>query len=329
MTGANTLSGKNIVLKPGQILFKAGDTSDGMYLIRKGELRVYLDQGNKEVALATVNDGGMIGEMALFDKKPRSASVKAVSDCEITLISNEDFAKLMKQIPKWFVSLMGTLSGRLRATNERLQKMEGGIKGKPFQTTLRMLHVLSLLWHKDGVKEGKAYQIDKKATTDAIRSMFNEDADRLEEMFKVMVTNELIEITKNSYNAVVLSMANRAILTSFIEYMGAYVQANQGQPYLPEAGLEILQALDANADKSAYETYSIALDELMIEGRKADLQLVDKWKDMLPYFKLIGEEVKLVKTGSGGLGFRTSKKDIKKIFSFHKLIAALHKANLS
>lgn len=323
------MSGKNITLKPGQILFKAGDTSDGMYLIRTGELKVYLDQGDKEVALATVNDGGMIGEMALFDKKPRSASVKAVTNCEVTLISNEDFAKLMKQIPKWFVSLMGTLSGRLRVTNERLQKIEGGTKGKPFQTTLRMLHVLSLLWHKDGIKEGKAYQIDKKATTDTIKSMFNEDADRLEDMFKVMAANELIEVTKNSYNAIVLSMANRAILTSFIEYMGAFVRANPAQPYLPDAGLEILKALDAGANRAAYDTFSVSLDELVVEGRKTEMPNVDKWKDMLPHFKNMGEEVKLVKTGSGGLGFRTSKKDIKKIYQFHRVMTALHKANLS
>jgi CRP-like cAMP-binding protein len=323
------LSGKNIVLKPGQVLFKTGDTSDGMYLIRSGELTVYLDQGKKEVPLATVKDGGMIGEMALFDNKPRSASVKAVTACEITMISNEDFAKLMKQIPKWFVSLMGTLSGRLRATNERLQKIEGGIKGKPFQTTLRVLHVLSLLWHKDGLKEGKLIQIDKKATCDAIKLMFNEDADRLDELFKVLVANELIEITKNSYNAVVLSMANRAILTSFIEYMGSYLKSNSAQPFLPDAGIEILKALEINATNSSYEVCSISLDDLMNEGRKADLQLVDKWKEMLPYFKTLGEEVKLIKTGSGGLGFRTNRKDIKKILMFHKIIAALYKANLS
>jgi hypothetical protein len=300
-----------------------------MYLIRSGELKVYLDQGNKEVTLATVNSGGMLGEMALFDKKPRSASVKAVTECEITLISNDDFAKLMKQIPKWFVSLMGTLSGRLRVTNERLQKIEGGVKGKPFQTTLRMLHVLSLIWHKDGIKEGKAYQIDKKATSDTLKAMFNEDADRLDEIFKVLVANELIEITKNSYNAVVLSMANRAILNTFIDYMGVFIKQNEAQPYMPDTGLEILKALETNAGNSAYETCSVSLEDLMNEGRKADMKLVDKWKDALPFFKTVGEDVKLVKTGSGGIGFRVTKKDIKRISSFHRIISALFKANLS
>ena len=48
-----------------------------MFLVRKGELQVFVTQGSKEVNLAVVGAGGMIGEMALFDQKPRSASVRA------------------------------------------------------------------------------------------------------------------------------------------------------------------------------------------------------------------------------------------------------------
>ena len=119
-----------------------------MYLVRKGELRVYLEQNGKEVTLVTIGDGGMIGEMALFDQQPRSASVKATKDTEVaTLISLIDFEKLMKQIPKWFVGLMIALSGRLRQTNERLQKLEAGISstGRPFLPTIRLMSSLDLL----------------------------------------------------------------------------------------------------------------------------------------------------------------------------------------
>ena len=93
------VAGANKICKPGQVLFKSGDASDGMYIIRKGELRVYLEQDGKEVVLATIGDGGMIGEMALFDRQPRSASVKATKETEVTHITVGDFEKLMKQIP--------------------------------------------------------------------------------------------------------------------------------------------------------------------------------------------------------------------------------------
>ena len=77
-------------IKAGAVLFRAGDPADGMYLVRKGELMVYLEQNGTEVKLANVGAGNMIGEMAFFDKKPRSASVKANEDTEITIITNAD-----------------------------------------------------------------------------------------------------------------------------------------------------------------------------------------------------------------------------------------------
>ena len=138
------MAGTNKSLKAGAVVFKAGDSADGMYLVRKGELVVYFEQGGKEVILARIPEGGMVGEMALFDRMPRSASVKASMDAEITHISLDDFGKLMRQIPKWFVGLMSALSGRLRVTNDRLKVIEAaggtvpppaqGVSAKPYTT---------------------------------------------------------------------------------------------------------------------------------------------------------------------------------------------------
>ena len=74
--------------------------------------------------LQNLTSGAMIGEMALFDNKPRSASAAAITDVEFTHISKADFNRIMKQIPKWFVNLMSTLSSRLRVTNDRLNEAE-------------------------------------------------------------------------------------------------------------------------------------------------------------------------------------------------------------
>ncbi|MCX6126006.1 MAG: cyclic nucleotide-binding domain-containing protein, partial [Proteobacteria bacterium] len=148
------MAGANKILKAGQMVFKAGEAADGMYLVRKGELVVFLEQDGKQVVLAKIGEGAMIGEMALFDRQPRSASVKASTESEVTLISLDDFGKLMKQIPKWFVGLMTTLSGRLRTTNDRLRLVEAAAKNaatgpspspsepltRPFYNLMRMVN---------------------------------------------------------------------------------------------------------------------------------------------------------------------------------------------
>ena len=105
------MAGKNIILKKGEVLFNYGDASDGMFLVRKGDIKIFIhDNQDNEIVLAEVTSGAMIGEMALFDNKPRSASAAAITDVEITHISKADFNRIMKQIPKWFVNLMSTLS---------------------------------------------------------------------------------------------------------------------------------------------------------------------------------------------------------------------------
>jgi CRP/FNR family cyclic AMP-dependent transcriptional regulator len=70
-------------LKQGELLFKEGDPSDSMYVVKKGRVSVFKLKGTQEVELAEVGPGQMIGEMAFFDRKPRSASIKATSDTEI------------------------------------------------------------------------------------------------------------------------------------------------------------------------------------------------------------------------------------------------------
>ena len=158
------MAGGNEILNKGEHLFREGDGSDGMFVIRQGEIQIYLEQGGTEVHLATIEAGGMIGEMALFDKKPRSASAKVASDqTEVTRISNEDFLRVLKQVPKWFVTLMSSLSSRLRDTNQKLQRLEKELHGEriPMDNLLKCLSVLSLIWHKEGYKEGKQWFLER------------------------------------------------------------------------------------------------------------------------------------------------------------------------
>jgi CRP/FNR family transcriptional regulator, cyclic AMP receptor protein len=186
------VAGSNIVYKEGQVVFKQGEPADGMYLIRKGELKVYLEKDGNEVQLASVGSGGMIGEMAFFDQKPRSASVKATKEAEVTKITPDDFAKLMKQIPKWFVSIMSSLSTRLRETNERLQKVENKQAGakSPYEDVQKILHVLNLLM-KDATKEGKYWALNRNETEDLLTKIFFLQKTFVTTMFDAMIEQKL------------------------------------------------------------------------------------------------------------------------------------------
>ena len=325
------MAGSHKVCQAGQVLFKAGEPSDGMYIIRKGELRVYLEKDGKEVVLATIGDGGMIGEMALFDRQPRSASVKATRPTEVTHITVTDFDKLMKQIPKWFVGLMSALSGRLRTTNDRLQKMEAGVssKSRPYSTTIRLLNMSDLLWSKHAEKDGKESLIQREILTENLVGVFGEDKEKVNIFFELLTKSGVMIQKVDSYKKAAFTITNRAFFQQFTQFITEYVKANPIVRFLPEPSQEIMQIAQELADKSPYESCTLSLEELEEAGRRQALDTT-RWKVTLPVFKAVGDACKLVKTSGGaGIGLRIERKGLPTFIRYHKLLAMLHQNNLS
>jgi CRP-like cAMP-binding protein len=318
------VAGANKTLKAGTVVFKAGDNADGMYLVRKGELIVYLEQGGKEVTLAKIPEGSMVGEMALFDRMPRSASVKASVDTEITHISLDDFGKLMKQIPKWFVGLMSALSARLRTTNDRLKALEAASGGaavaapvapnssldSPFKNTIRMLHILELLWHRDGTKEGKDWMILRKTAEDELVKIFGESPAKVSTLLEVLCSEGVLLAKQDSYKNNTLSMPNRASLRQFGIFLTGFVNSGTPIKALTDGPLLILKSLSRIASKEPYDQFTSSLEEIMEDGKVAGFN-TGSWPEMIKKFTMFGDAAKPVKTSSkSGIGIRVIKTDL-------------------
>jgi len=322
------VAGSNLLFKEGQIVFKEGDPADGMYLIRRGELRVYLEKNGNEVKLASVGAGGMIGEMAFFDNKPRSASVKAGTEAELTKITPEDFAKLMKQIPKWFVSLMSSLSTRLRDTNDRLQKMENkqaGAKGA-YEDVLKILHVVNLLM-KDATKEGKLNCLNRATTEEQLTKIFGVQKQYMTDFFNVLVAQKIFAAAKDSYNAALLGVVHKVTIDHLTKFIADFIKNNPGQKCVPATSIEMLEVILKLANESAYETVNIALEDAVVEGERQSL-VTSSWKNDLSFFKGTNDLFSLVKVSSG-IGFKVNKKDMPEYISFHKVLKALADKSLA
>ncbi len=96
---------------PGQIIFKQGEPGTVMYVIQQGE--VELQVGDKP--FATVESGGILGEMALIDNSPRSLTAIAKTECQLVPIDQKRFGFLVQQSPFFAVEVMKVMSERLRA----------------------------------------------------------------------------------------------------------------------------------------------------------------------------------------------------------------------
>src|SRR6201994_3848738 len=109
---------RQVKLAADEVLFVAGDPGDGCYRVEQGLLKVsMIGPSGAERILAIVGAGGIVGELSTIDGLPRSASVAAVRDSELTFIGRAAFATFADEHPEVYRHLVTLLAARLRDTD--------------------------------------------------------------------------------------------------------------------------------------------------------------------------------------------------------------------
>ena len=110
---------KPVHLTANQVLFVAEDTGDGCYRIEKGLLKVSIASGSgAERIIAILGAGAIVGELAVLDGLPRSATVLALRDSELLFVSKAKFHQCANKHPELYQHLLMLLAARLRETND-------------------------------------------------------------------------------------------------------------------------------------------------------------------------------------------------------------------
>ena len=104
-------------LKAGEVLINEGESTQQVYIVRKGTLRAFKKKTTGEqFTIGEINAGEFVGEMAYFNDEARMASVDAVTDSELIEIQPAVFEKVIYQRPSWAKTLISTLAKRLKST---------------------------------------------------------------------------------------------------------------------------------------------------------------------------------------------------------------------
>lgn len=103
-------------ISAGQALFKAGEKGDWMYVLMSGRAEIVVH----ERVVETAEPGAILGEMAMIDDVPHSASVVAQSDCQFLAIDRKRFTFMIQQTPNFALHVMRVIAGRLRRTDALL-----------------------------------------------------------------------------------------------------------------------------------------------------------------------------------------------------------------
>ena len=121
----NRLSGiaRETLLDTDAVLFDQGDESDGLYVVITGIVRIYLTaEDGREATINLLEDGEVIGEIALLDGLPRSAGAAALTPSKLIFIPREPFLELLDESTKLARQVILTLCERLRSANAQVDQ---------------------------------------------------------------------------------------------------------------------------------------------------------------------------------------------------------------
>ena len=208
------------ILEKGDKLFSLGDTSEGMYVVKSGKIEIFLENQEAKLSLAILEAGSVIGEMSLFEEKPRSASAVALEKTELTYINQEQFEHALEKCPKWFTQFVRAESHRLRSVNEKLGEIQDSylFKINQLKKWIELLYGVDLLFSKKKF-DSKANSVDRFWLEEKMMRMFSLDTYKVTKFLDILVEGNFIEEEYGSTGSPTLEIKNEASMAKLFKFL--------------------------------------------------------------------------------------------------------------
>jgi uncharacterized membrane protein len=109
-------------LAAGETLFKTGEPGESLYVVRSGEVELFIkDTAGQKIVLAVADAGEVFGELALLDQGPRTATAVAVGDTHLLALKRDDLLLLFKKSPAAALRVLAAMSRMTRKADELLR----------------------------------------------------------------------------------------------------------------------------------------------------------------------------------------------------------------
>jgi CRP-like cAMP-binding protein len=107
----------------GEVIVRQGEAGDCMYVVQEGQVEVVVERDGKEVPLRVLGEGEFIGEMSLFEREVRSATVRALGPARLLTVDRTGFLRRIHQDPSLAFRVVETLSRRVRDLTDQVARL--------------------------------------------------------------------------------------------------------------------------------------------------------------------------------------------------------------
>jgi CRP-like cAMP-binding protein len=189
-------------LERNELLFRQGDPSSSLFVIQEGRIAIASQAGDgRETVIAVLENGGLFGELPLFDDAPRVADARALIETTVVELAYEPVRTLLRARPELLWIIVRLLVERLRATDEALA--DAVFLDVPARTAKRLLELA-----------GDEDRFTLPVTQEELASMVGASRERVNKAISLFVRLEWLALDgRNNYRILDReSLADRASL---------------------------------------------------------------------------------------------------------------------
>jgi CRP/FNR family cyclic AMP-dependent transcriptional regulator len=111
------------VYHDGDVIVRQGELGDRMFVIQEGRVQILVEHEGEERLIRLAGEGELIGEMAIFEREARSATVRAVGDVRALTIDKKNFLRRISEDPSLAFRIVQTMSRRVRELSNELARL--------------------------------------------------------------------------------------------------------------------------------------------------------------------------------------------------------------
>ena len=126
-----TSGGLGRVYENGQVVFRQGDPGCCLFVVQEGEVEVIDESGGRETVLRVAGRNELFGEMAVFERETRSATVRARGRARILTIDKKNFLRRINEDPSLAFNLVERMSRRVRELSAEVVRLRQRLEDMP------------------------------------------------------------------------------------------------------------------------------------------------------------------------------------------------------
>jgi CRP/FNR family transcriptional regulator, cyclic AMP receptor protein len=177
-------------LEAGETFFTPEDTSEKLFILKKGRVRIFRTSEGRELTLAEIEAGTIFGEMALTAQRLRGSYAQAMEPSILISMSRADLEHIIEENPQVGNRLLHLLSERLRSYEERLEDLT--LKEVP----ARLANLILLLCEGEGIMTPQDIKIPHHYTHERLGTMIGANREAVTRAFAKLQDDGAVELRR-------------------------------------------------------------------------------------------------------------------------------------